>query len=306
MRAPSRLAFVAWFVVSAGGCAAVTGLDQISEQDCAPLCGDAQATKDVTVDSPGADVASGNDVQTGVDQSSGNDAAEAASQPETSTNDAPDESSSGGGNEGGVDSHEDSPVDAPHETSTTDSSCGSTDTVQNCGACGQACAAAGTSTKSAGCGGTACLYACNTGYLDCNASVGYDPDGCECDVSGAASATCCNTACPTKHSDGLSPATSFYDCYSTGTYNSQLATDACTAYTGNSALCGTPGECTNQQDAGTGDYVVCGQATPTGACPCWEYQGPNVGKVTIGSGIYLTDCICPGSTGGGITTTSYQ
>ena len=50
---PSRLAFVAWFVVSAGGCAAVTGLDRISEQDCAPLCGDAQAAKDVTTDSAG-------------------------------------------------------------------------------------------------------------------------------------------------------------------------------------------------------------------------------------------------------------
>ena len=72
------------------------------------------------------------------------------------------------------------------------------DGVQNCGGCGQACAAGGTNgvkTNGAGCTGTTCLYTCQTGYLDCNASVGYDPDGCECNVTAATNtSSCCGTA----------------------------------------------------------------------------------------------------------------
>ena len=69
MRVASRVAFVAWFVVSAGGCAAITGLDSISEQDCAPSCNDAQATKDVTVDVPSGD-STAPDTSSGMDTGS--------------------------------------------------------------------------------------------------------------------------------------------------------------------------------------------------------------------------------------------
>ena len=306
MRRLSGTAVVVWSGLLLGGCAAISGLDQIQETECAPDCdgGTADVIVDHTVDSPGM----GDDSQPPQSDATQDTTGDDTGQPEASSDDSStgNDASDGGT---GVDGHADAGgVDA------SDSGCVLGNT-QNCGACGQSCAPVGGGTKSAGCGGTSCLYACNTGYLDCNASVGYDPDGCECNVTAASSAVCCSTACPTKHSDGLTggtyPNPNFYDCVSTGQYTSTLATDACTAYTGNAALCGTPGECTNSMDAGTGDFVVCGQQTPSGACPCWEYAytgdaGSSVGKVTVGSGMYLTDCICPGSTGSGITTTSYQ
>ena len=161
MRRVSRLAFVGWFIVSAGGCAAVTGLDCIQEQDCAPNCADAQGTHDVTVpdtstgggSSSGADTSVGNDV--GPEGSGEGSSGSSSGGPETSTGDAPHEGSTGeGGKEGGAgdtgtDSPPDSPPDGPKDTGTdtgtvVDSGCGATNTLQNCGACGQMCATGGT------------------------------------------------------------------------------------------------------------------------------------------------------------------
>jgi hypothetical protein len=329
MRRVSRLAFVGWFMVSAGGCAAVTGLDSIQEQDCAPNCGtDAQATHDVTV----PDQSTGDDAPT-ADRSTGDDAATESSVPEgsssggpeTSTVDAPhDAPGAETGKDGGGDTGTDAPPDAPKDTGTVDtgtdtgtvdSGCGATNTLQNCGACGQSCSAGGTNgvnTNGAGCTGTTCLYQCSTGHLDCNASVGYDGDGCECDTSLASTAACCGTACPIAHITGQNlpggQSTNFYDCTPAGTFTSQLATDACAAYFGTSQDCGAPGECTSvANDAGSGDFVVCGAVTPNVTeCVCWEYQGPNVGKVMTATGAFLGQCYCPGSTGTGLTQYSWH
>jgi hypothetical protein len=313
VRRVSRFAFVSWSVLALGGCAAISGLDQIQENDCAPNCDGGTGPFDGTVDSPVAlPEGSANGPDGTADGSDGSSQQEAASSDDSSTgNDASDTGADGDAQSTdaqSTDAHvQDTGVDAPQDH---DSGCGPTNTVQNCGACGQACAAIGGGAKSVGCSGTTCLYQCTSGYLDCNASVGYDKDGCECDVTAASStAVCCGTACPIKHSDGLpttdAPNPNFYDCVSTGTYTQALAMDACTAFTGDSSLC-SAGQCTNAADAGTGDFVVCGQQNAAGACPCWEYQGPSVGKVTIGNGTHLLDCVCPGSSGSGITTYPYQ
>jgi hypothetical protein len=316
MRRVSRLTFVGWLIVSAGGCAAVTGLDSLQEQDCAPNCGtDAQPGQDVTV----ADQGPGDDSPATSDQSTGNDGTSqgegsSSGGPESSTGDAPHDAPAEAAKEGGAqDTGTDAPPDAPKETGpVVDSGCGPTNTLQNCGACGQACSTGGTNgvkTNGAGCTGTTCLYQCNTGFLDCNASVGYDPDGCECDTSLASSAACCGTACPIAHIVGqnlqdAAASENFYDCTPSGTYTSGLASAACAAFFGTPGDCTAPGECSNTvTDAGTGDFVVCGYVT-LNDCVCWEYQGPNVGKVTTAMG--QGGCYCPGSTGPGLATTSWH
>jgi hypothetical protein len=273
VRAPSRLAFVAWFVVFAGGCAAVTGLNNISESDCEPNCGtDGQAKTDVTTDSPGVD-------SPGQDQAS----PETGPGPEGSTNETSTETSTGeagkegGGNEGGVDSPADSPKDVAAE-----SPCGPTDTVTNCSACGDTCTA--TNASNPQCNGTTCSYTCTSGYLDCNASQAPDTDGCECHSPGATQANCGNGTngalgcCPVQHNDGLNSGTpKFFDCNPAGSYSLGLAIDACTEFTGNAGQC-TQGQCVGADGGTDGDLVVCSTGSTTD-CPCWTFTGPNAGYV---------------------------
>lgn len=304
MRAPSRVAFVAWFVISAGGCAAVTGLDQISEEECAPLCDGGVVGKDVTTDTPGNDVVTSQDVVGTQDQSAGDDAAEDTTEPqETSTTDAPNETST----EGGVDAPVDSPADTGHDTG-TEAGCGSTDTVQNCGACGQACTETNASADS--CNGTTCSYTCKSGYLDCNEGTAPDTDGCECTApAGATQANCGNGTngplgcCPVAHNDGLSEGTpKFFDC-NTG-YSLSLAIDACANFTGNASEC-TQGQCEASDGAADGDLVVCATGSTTD-CPCWTFSGPNEGYVHdphAAPGSQDQNCYCASKTLG---DTSYD
>jgi hypothetical protein len=335
MRRISRWAFVAWVIVASGGCAAVTGLDSLQEQDCAPNCGDAHAADVASGDRTAPDVQE-NETSTGDDSTtSESSTVEAAAETGAETgHEASTEASTKDGGEAGADASDaaketgveagpeagteagtDAPPDVAVDTGTDapETGCGTTNTLQNCGACGQACSTGGTNgvkASGAGCTGTTCLYQCSTGFLDCNSSVGYDPDGCECDTSLATTAACCGTACPIAHITGTNlpgaASSNFYDCTAAGTFTSQLATDACTAYFGTPGDCFLPGQCTNASDAGTGDFVVCGSVTATSECVCWEYQGPNVGKVTAATGVELGNCICPGSSGTGVTTYSWH
>jgi hypothetical protein len=317
------VAFVAWFVFSAGGCAAITGLDSISEDpnQCAPNCGkDAQSSGgDVTVDT-----SSGGNDSTAPETAPGNDTGPADSNNPQDTS-TPVE---GGANDSaGGDSPSDAIGDVAPDTGSFsdapfDSGCGDLNTTANCSACGDKCASTSTSVTSASCtgpnngAGATCSYTCATGYLDCDKDTNPpDLNGCECHSPGAAQSNCGNGqngpqgCCPVQHSDGLSTNATFYDCNpaTSGTtgYTVGLATDACTQFTGNQADCGA-GECTNANDAGTGDFVVCGQTSETSECVCWEYMGPNVGKVTTATGSILGQCLCPGSTGTGIQTFNYD
>jgi hypothetical protein len=272
---------LAWFAVAIGGCGALIGLDQISEQACAPVCdggGDTSWATDSTVDVPGTEVRSDPDAVGTQDQSTGDSPQLEASGGETSTFEA-------GSQEGGADA----PLDSPHE-SAADSGCGPTNTVQNCGACGHACASVGGGTATAACNGTSCIYTCNPGYLDCNASVGYDQDGCECATPNSTTATCCGNTCPIEHTNGLAksyePNPNFYDCQPIGAMNATLANEACVQFTGNPAKC-SAGMC-------SGYPVVCGLPSPSSVCPCWNYQGPDAGNVVVAG---PDQCYCLGQSG---------
>ena len=291
VRAVPRLAFVGWFVVSAGGCAAISGLDSIQEEECAPLCGDAQAGKDSTAaDAPGVDTSTSPDTSTAADTSSGSDTGsvvDSTSPPvdapsEVGPTDASEASTKDGGTDGAVDGGEDGSPDAPF-----DSGCGPLNTTTNCSACGDKCAPTSTSVTSASCGGDSngfgatCSYTCATGYLDCNGATNPpDLDGCECHVPGATQSQCCATSggdCPVQHKNGLGQSTSlFYDCVPAGTINSQLANDACIAYVGaaNAADC-QPYYAS--EDAAAPDSWCSGAAT--GDCICWTFLGQYSGTV---------------------------
>ncbi len=139
-----------------------------------------------------------------------------------------------------------------------------------CGGCNNVCT---TKTGAASCNGTRCTYQCNSGLTDCNAGTAPDTDGCECTTP-----ACCGTGCQTTHSNGV--AQSFYDCNAQKSYNQAQAQAACTAYTGNASACTPSTTCcgiTLGVCLGTTAKSVCGSAG--GKCYCWQYSGPNPGKV---------------------------
>jgi hypothetical protein len=174
-------------------------------------------------------------------------------------------------------------VTTPPNTNGCESSLSST---ASCGSCNAAC---NTKTGAASCNGATCSYQCNSGLLDCNAASAPDTDGCEC-----ATPACCGTSCQTTHSDGVGQ--SFYDCNRTMTYNQAQAQVACAAYTGSAEACSPSTTCCNGLQIGsfcTGVTAqsVCGSAA--GKCYCWQYEGPNSGRVeSEGSS-------CKASCGGG-------
>ena len=183
------MAFVGWSIVLAGGCAAVTGLDSISEQDCAPLCGDAQAGKDVTVDVPSSDDSTSPETSPGMDTGM----VEAAQDTSTPPTDAKgDTSTKEAGADAPVEAANDGPI-APEGSSPDapfDSGCGALNTADNCSACGDKCASTTTVEISTACNGdsngfgSTCSYTCANGYQDCNAANAPNLDGCECHVVG--------------------------------------------------------------------------------------------------------------------------
>jgi hypothetical protein len=318
--AASRLALVSWLAATASGCAAVTGLDGISEEDCAPLCGDAE---DVGVDGP-ADGAGAADTLRSEDTSKAADRSGEVSMAEEAASDgaAPPpagDASVTGTREAGSDAPGDapfeaspadapfeaSPADAPFEASPADapfdSGCGPLNTVTNCSACTDTCASARTVETSSTCSGDStglgatCSYTCASGYQDCNAAGVPDLDGCECHVPGATQAQCCvgTGTCPVAHDNGLNQASSaFFDCEGAGQLSLALATDACAAFTGDPGQCSEE-ICESPDGSADGDLVVCSAGSATD-CVCWTYQGTNAGylrdaQMPPGNGCYCAD-----------------
>jgi hypothetical protein len=281
-----------------GGCAAISGLDQIQESECAPNC---DAGADRTIDSPVGD-----------DSPTGTDATQEATSEDSSQHEAASDDS--GGNDGatgkdaqpdapdaskdaGPDGASDASPDAPF-----DSGCGPLNVVNNCSACGDKCASTTTVETSSSCSGSTngagatCSYTCATGYLDCNGTLNPpDLDGCECHSPGATQANCgSNGCCPVQHSNGLGTSTStFYDCVLSGTYNTQVAKDACIAFVGkaNAAQC-TPGQCVGPDGGANGDQLWCSSGSPTD-CVCWTFAGPDVGHVHDQGASGQSNCFCP-------------
>jgi hypothetical protein len=310
VRRVSRLGVVAWCSVGFVGCATISGLDQIRESDCAPNCDAGDYAPDgqtgpvsdgpssgersvpIDVDEPG-DVVATFDVR--VDEASPDDGAAAEATAEASDSAVPPVDAASETHDGGPAA--DTGVDAPAE-----SGCGPLNTTTNCGACGTKCARAPTA-NGATCNGTACSYQCNAGYLDCNASMGTNTDGCECSTTGSISATCCGNKCPIQHVTGFSAGImppgrdqTFYDC-NTG-LSEQVAMEACEAYSGSAAFCATNTSfgvlCVGADGGNTGDLVVCNYLAGGQSCVCWDYQGSHAGWA-LNSGL-TTSCACP--TGG--------
>jgi hypothetical protein len=271
-----RATLMGWCVASANGCAAISGLDQIQEVQCAPSCRgspsgpvDASAGRDASVGDPATDPPKvAYDATTVADSAA--DSAHTYVVDSATDDDATDVVASS--------------ADAGRYPA-NDSGCDALGSVNNCGACGVKCPVAGgaASIQSAMCrgrdaGGSTCSYTCAAGFLDCNASNFPNVDGCECQAPGATSASCCSTECPSPHNDGLGLITSvFYGCSPAGVIDLRLATDACINFAGNSSMC-VAGPCVNAgADAGNGDEVVC--ARTANDCPCWTYRGPNSGFV---------------------------
>lgn len=298
MRRLSRAAVVVWSGILLGGCAAIAGLDQIQETECAPNCdaGTVDAIVDHTVDSP----LQGDDSQPPQSDATQDTTGDDTGQPEASSDDSSTGHDSGmadGPTTDASDGGPDAPADAPF-----DSGCGPLDTTSNCSACGDKCAVSGTaaSQTSTSCkgpvngAGATCSYTCATGYLDCNASLNPpDLDGCECHSPGATPANCgSNGCCPVQHNNGLGMSNStFYDCVVGGTYNSTLAKDACISYVGTA----NASECAQYNtmgcdDSGTYDLAWCSGMGGASDCICWFYSGPDTGKI-YDSG--STTCYCP-------------
>jgi len=269
-------AVISWSVVSIGGCAAITGLDNIQEQACAPDC-DGGSTAEV-----GADITTD---QNAAENSGGDQGSDA--HPEAGK----DTSVDTGGPETAAETGVDAPPDVDFIDSPFDSGCGDLNTTTNCGACGDKCAPVNTVQTSAACceygtcpgstngNGNSCTYTCATGHLDCNFATAPNTDGCEC--TAPATAQCCVNSggdCPFLHNNGLNQASSpFWDCVPTGTINAQLAQDACDAYVTGAGQATSNCQLYGMADASLPDSYCSGSAT--GDCVCWTYSGQYMGQV---------------------------
>jgi hypothetical protein len=314
-----RSTYAAALLVSAAtalaGCAALSGLDGITEQACAPDCGEGGAT-DGTVTGPGVDGPS-----TGLDGTTSKDTTtptDTTSPPDDvgTTDDAgqdgepaPDAANPDDGGDGSIDGtapdsgedagQPDAGKDSESEDAGADTGCGPLTAVTNCSACGDKCTT--TNATAPSCSGATCSYTCDSTYLDCNKAITPDLDGCECKAApGATQSACCGTGCPIAHdyNEDITGST-FYDCVAAGTYNETLAMDACIAFTGNASQCHSGYFCAQLPDGGGSDQgdQVCSDGAST--CDCWSYDLTLVGLVSLGDGT-KGNCYCP-QTGSGAT-----
>jgi hypothetical protein len=306
VRRASRAAFFAWSVAGLVGCAAISGLDQLRESDCAPDCG-APASDDAT--GGGSDTGATADswrprdapVQDADDGSERRDGTlgEDSHAPDAYVVDAPSDTTAGMETSSTSDATGDV-GDGSADTGNGEGGCGPTNTVDNCGACGAKCAPASPSVSVPTCLNGTCSYSCNAGYLDCNASVPPNTDGCECQTLGSISATCCpSNACPTQHYTGFPRGPNppgldqtFYDCNTS--INEQVAMEACYQYAGLNPTTMMTNCATNTAfgaSCGNSDLVVCNFYSSTQNCVCWDYQGSAVGWAYNSGSTH--SCFCP-------------
>jgi hypothetical protein len=317
-------------LVCAAGCAALSGLDTLREDDCVPSCEggspdddalsgdetgnddgtvepDAGSPPDVTLgDAPVDRTTPPNDAPNDGDAGSAADALHdaAADAGEASPGDASADHDAAPPVEASVEASTDTgaadAADAGHDAGgDAEAGCGPTNTIANCGACGRACSTAQASSTMCGSNRT-CMPTCNPGHLSCNnPAAPTADDGCECATPNAPSPpSCCATACPVQHNYDQSAGASatFYDCVAQGTYNAQLAMDACLAYAG-AGQCNVAGSyhCAEPDGGGNLGDLVCSDGNGAPSCICWGYDNSVQGFLYSGPGVGSVNCFCPGA-----------
>jgi hypothetical protein len=282
-----------WSVVALGGCAAITGLDQLQKENCAdPNCDGGN-----TNDAPPGDVRG--------DQAMNDDGPPADSPQEMSNmdspaTDSPSETTSDDSSMNDASDASDAPADVTFDGPVCDS--GTLGDPDNCGACGMKCDAVAGKIKTRSCNNnTSCVYTCGSGFTDCQ-------NACGCNTPNVANAQCCGggSVCPIQHQwDEKVVGSYFYDCFSLPTkpadYSQSLAQDACVAYAGNNQ-CSLYTCSTGPLDAGgmpLGD-MVCSDGPNAPDCRCWGYQNAGNGMMagfTADMGVKGPNgCECPDQT----------
>jgi hypothetical protein len=280
-----------WAVVTAavvaplGACAAISGLDQYSSEDCATGgCTDATPVADRAATPPTSDDTTGpdgsaTDDEPPIDDAGTGDNANADTGPQT------------GGDCGVVTTMQSCggcgfACDTAHSlgaactnylctydacvppwvdcdrTGRDLNGCESNlSSTMSCGACGVAC---DTDSGSPACNNGTCTYTCRTGRFDCDYMTSPNTDGCEC------TGGCCpNHTCQITHSTGVSSGVSqtFPDCMALGTWNITQAMEACAAFTGDPAKCAmTTQAC---------PYIMATAACSSGTSQCYCWYLPN-------------------------------
>jgi hypothetical protein len=162
------------------------------------------------------------------------------------------------------------------------SACGSTDTVANCGGCGNVCDVV--HSVDAGCTGSTCVYAgCAPGYADCDTRA-PDTNGCETPISATDCAVCGATGCDATHSFGgkcVSDAgiactyggcvSGYADCNTT-----PPDTDGCETSLLSSFSCGSCGaRCDTTTGTPSCDGTTCGYRCKAGRADCNASSAPD-------------------------------
>jgi hypothetical protein len=277
-----------WSVVALGGCAAITGLDQLQKENCAdPNCDGGN-----TNDAPPGDVRG--------DQAMNDDGPPADSLQDTSNMDSPamDSPSETTGDDSSMNDASDA-SDAPADVTFDGPACdsGTLGDPDNCGACGMKCAAVAGKIKTRSCNNnTSCVYTCGQGFTDCN------------NTCGCSTPKCCGQMCPIQHQwdEKMVGATYFYDCYALplmpSDYSKNLALDACTAYASNVSQCTDYGCYNGPPDAGGMQVgsMICSDGNNAPDCRCWGYQNIGSGMMagfTSDMGVKGPNgCVCPDQT----------
>jgi hypothetical protein len=144
-----------------------------------------------------------------------------------------------------------------------------------------------------------CVGSCVSPDVQCGticANTATDPEYCgSCGNGCTASQTCITGSCRCGHRNGsVAPLGQTYiDCSdplgtpgTASTYNLNMATLACAAYTGNASQCGA--------SACGAVNVVCDFTAPFPSCTCWTFSGLGAGtaiySTTISMGQYTCSC----------------
>ncbi len=256
-------------------CAALSGLDSYATGACSVDCdaslgahgkdGASVVVADASEEASDFDAPedTGTIADEAGDANEGDDAGDA-----TQESDAEESTDSGPGTVDAAGSH-----DSGGEVDAGSGGCTSTDTVDNCGACGAACDTTyGTPT----CAVSSCAYTCNSGRVDCNVTP-PNLAGCEC-----AGNACCGTSCETAHKSGITTPATYYNCNATGNNTTVEATGACISVGGTNCL-GVQTNCGSFFGfGGTQTNGVCGTVSST--CYCWVFSGQNAGTVSVQQG----------------------